>query len=91
MQKVKSSISGKYGRRRVRWCSGKEDKYFCKFNNSWTEEFNLLSQSHVNNAHAFCKVCHTDFNIGHGGENEISQHIKSQRHISAAEAQQGNT
>ncbi len=29
--------------------------YLCKFNNSWTEEYNFLSQSHVNNAHAFSK------------------------------------
>ncbi len=52
----------------------KEKKYLCKFNNSWTEEFNFLSRSHVNNAHTFCKVCRTDFNIGHGGENAISQY-----------------
>ncbi len=56
-----------------------------------TEEFNVLSRSHVNNAHTFCKVCRADFNIGHGGENAISQHIISQRYIRAAEAQKGIT
>ncbi len=34
-----------------------------EFNNSWMEELNVLSRSVVNNANAFCKVCHTDFNI----------------------------
>ncbi len=37
------------------------------------------------------KVCRTNFNIGHGGKNDISQHIKSQWYIRAAEAQKGNT
>ncbi len=69
----------------------KKNKYLCKFNNSWTEEFNVLSQSHVNNSHTFCKVFRTDFNIGHGGENAISQHIISQWYIRAAEAQKGST
>ncbi len=54
----------------------KKNKHLFKFNNSWTEELNVLSQSHVNNAHTFCKVLKSDFNIGHDGENAISQHIQ---------------
>ncbi len=45
----------------------KKKLYLCTFNNSWTEEFNFLSRS----PHLF-KVCRTDFNIGHGGKNNIS-------------------
>ncbi len=63
MQEVGYSISGGHGRRRGRCCSGEEKKHLCKFNNSWPEELNVLSQSHVNNAHTFCKVCRTDFFI----------------------------
>ncbi len=63
----------------------------CEFNNSWAEELNVLSRSHVNNTHTFCKVCRTDFNIGHGGENAISQYIISQRYMNASEAQKGST
>ncbi len=32
-----------------------KNKYLCKFNNSWTEECNVLSRSHVNNATPFVK------------------------------------
>ncbi len=66
-------------------------KYLCKLNNSWTEELNFLSRSHVNNAPTVCKVCRTDFNIGYVGENAIFQHIKSQRDIHTVEVQKSST
>ncbi len=59
---------GRNGRRRVRWCTDEEKKYLCKFNNSWIEEYHFLSRSYVNNAHDFCKVCCTNFNIEHSGK-----------------------
>jgi len=34
----------------------------------------------MDNAHSFCKVCRSDFNIGHGGKMYVTQHIKSQWH-----------
>ncbi len=68
-------------------------RYQNKVNLTTAGQKNLifLPRSHVNNALTFCNVCRTDFNIGHGGKNDISQHIKSQRYIRTAEAQKGNT
>ncbi|KAF0032222.1 hypothetical protein F2P81_014512 [Scophthalmus maximus] len=45
--------------------------------------------SHIDDLHAFCKVCRIDFNVAHGGKNDISQHIKTQRHHRAEEAHEG--
>lgn len=67
----------------------KKVKYVCRFKSSWTEEFPSIIQSHVDSNHAFCKACRVDFNIGHGGKDDVSQHVKSQRHVPAAEAQRG--
>lgn len=48
-----------------------------KFDNSWMEEFNSISWSHMDNhAHAFCRLCRTDFIIRHDGKSDITQHIK---------------
>src|SRR4029434_818880 len=38
--------------------------------------------SHLDNSHAFYKACDVDFNIGHGGKNDVRQPVKSQKHIS---------
>ena len=67
----------------------KKVKYVCKFKFCGTEEFPCISNSHLDNSHAFCKACRIDFNIGHGGKNDVRQHVKSQKHIRAAEAQKG--
>ena len=67
----------------------KKVKYMCTFKSCWTKEFEGISNSHLNNSHAFCKACRDNFNIGHGGRNDVCQHLKSQKHVRAAEAQKG--
>ena len=54
----------------------KKAKYVCEFKSCWTEEFPYISNSHLDNSHAFCKACRIDFNIGHGGKNDVRQHIR---------------
>src|SRR4029434_2456378 len=61
----------------------KKAKYVCECKSSWTEEFPYISNSHLDNSHAFCKACRIYFNIGHGGKNDVRQHIRD------AEAQKG--
>ena len=42
--------------------------------------------------HAYRSVtlsCRVEFNIGHSGKNDVGQHVQSQKHIRAAEAQKG--
>ena len=67
----------------------KKVKYVCKFKSCWTEEFPCISNSHLDNSHAFCKACRIDFNIEHDGKNDVRKHVKSQKHVRSAEAQKG--
>src|SRR4029434_6083643 len=54
----------------------KKVKYLSKFKSGWTEEFPCISNSHLDNSHAFCKACPIDFNIGHGSKNDVRQHVR---------------
>ena len=67
----------------------KKIKYMCTFKSEWTKEYDSISNSHLDNSHAFCKACRVDFNIGHGGKNDVRQHLKSLKHVRAAGAQKG--
>ena len=67
----------------------KKSKCSCKFQQCWAQQFTCILPSHINNLHAFCKVCRIDFNVAYGGENDITQHIKTQRHHRAEEAHKG--
>ena len=69
----------------------KKIKYMCRptFKSEWTKEYDSISNSHLDNSHAFCKACRVDFNIGHGGKNDVRQHLKSLKHVRAAGAQKG--
>jgi hypothetical protein len=49
----------------------KKKKYLVKFKDSWIEKFNFIRKSFKGENFASCSVCRCDFNIGHGGENDI--------------------
>ncbi len=88
--KVGSGISGRHGRRRVGGDPAKK-KINIGVNLTTAGWKNLISCLEA--AHTFCKVCRTDFNIGHGGKNDIYYFsiLNHMRYIRAAEAQKGST
>ncbi|XP_072173823.1 uncharacterized protein [Diadema setosum] len=50
-----------------------------KFKKEYAQQF-PVSTSSLGDYHAFCTVCSVDFNISHGGINDIQKHIKSNKH-----------
>lgn len=65
----------------------KKAKTLCKYKNTWEEGCLYITKSNVSQNHAFCKICRTDFSIGHGGKTDVSQHEKTNKHKRAQEAQ----
>jgi len=57
-------------------------KRLCTFQDSWLTQTDCIKRSRVSNTHAFCEPCRSDFSIGHGGQHDITKHLKSEKHRS---------
>lgn len=51
-----------------------------KFKRVWLTEFAFLKQDSKDDGKAFCTFCNSSFGIIHGGKNDITAHIKTDRH-----------
>ena len=56
------------------------------FKIKWTEEHPCMKASRKGENHAFCEVCRTDFSISHGGLNDVTHHVNTEKHKSNAKA-----
>ena len=54
----------------------------CVFNESLRSKFPFISKT-KSDSDVRCEKCQSDFSIGHGGINDITRHLVSQRHKSA--------
>ena len=46
----------------------------------------LTCSSGHHRKHAFCEICRSDISIGHSGNYDVTRHIKTSKHESAARA-----
>lgn len=60
--------------------NAKRPKRLVKFNKNWSKSFNWLEGGKNEHA-AKCTICSINFKIGHGGENDVRKHSKTQQHI----------
>ena len=51
-----------------------------KLNDNYTVIFKFVKASRKGENFAFCKLCNSDFTIGHGGAHDIRQHEKANKH-----------
>ncbi|XP_043925623.1 uncharacterized protein LOC122800181 [Protopterus annectens] len=57
------------------------------FQAAWKMSFDWLSESKVGQGYAFCKVCHCNISIGHGGRHDLHRHMETEKHkINAKQA-----
>jgi len=64
----------------------KKRKYFSKFQNSWTRDFQGIGKSSKGEAYAFCILCDTHISVAHGGKNDLSRHVSRASHITIAKS-----
>ena len=50
----------------------------CKYQQEW--KTNRISPSSRGNSYAHCEYCNADFNIGHGGLNDVKKHLATTKH-----------
>jgi len=50
------------------------------FIDQYSVDFPGMKKSMLGNQHALCTVCRADINISHGGANDITKHMKSDKH-----------
>ena len=60
--------------------SMKRPKRLCHFDDSWPKEFKGIKKSSLGDTFACCVLCNSDFSIGHGGQNDVTAHVKGKRH-----------
>ena len=58
-------------------------KYDHKFKAEYADEFKCVTCSAFRVTFAFCKLCRTDVNIAHGGQDDIRNHSLHWHHLSA--------
>ena len=68
----------------------KKSKYLVSFNAEWSSSYVCIQKSRKGGNSAFCSICHCDFGIGHGGENDIKRHISTPKYKSFVTAQASN-
>ena len=58
-----------------------------KFKESYSKDFDFVLKSKNGDSFAFCRVCRRDFNISHGGKNDITKHETTQKHQSSTKGE----
>jgi len=63
-------------------------RYDNKFQTTWTTTHRhvFIKASRKGEKHAFCEICRSDISIGHAGYYDVTRHIKTSKHESAARA-----
>ncbi|KAG8590542.1 hypothetical protein GDO81_006790 [Engystomops pustulosus] len=64
----------------------KKAKRLSHFKDAWMKEHPFLKKSRRGNSFAFCELCAADFSVGHGGYNDITRHIATDKHGGSAKA-----
>ena len=67
----------------------KKNKYFVKFNNSCCNKFKFIQKSRNGEGFALHAVFGGDFNVAHGGENDINRQKDTLKHEGYVDAAQG--
>lgn len=57
----------------------KRTKREATFNPLWKDKYSWLSECH-DNTKAKCNICICEISVSHGGENDISKHLRSEKH-----------
>lgn len=71
--------------------AGKPKKqYFQVFRESYSQDFPCILKSSKGQKFAFCSTCRCDFNIAHGGRNDISNHVKCSKHVTNLQSVEQN-
>lgn len=60
---------------------GKKKQYFQVFREEYTRNFPCILKSDKGQHFVFCSICRCDINIGHGGRNDITNHLKCTKHV----------
>ena len=61
-----------------------------KFKPEYKERFPFVIKSDRDDFTARCTICMSDFSIAHGGENDITKHMKTAKHKKATESSTTN-
>lgn len=61
--------------------SSKKQRYDCKYNKLWEQNYSFVKPSKVGATHALCTICKLDFKITHGGANDLKYHSKTKGHF----------
>ena len=67
----------------------KSVKYDCKYNKEWEKMHSFIKPSKLGDLHAFCSYCNCDIKVSHGGKNDITHHVKSDKHKKAERSVKG--
>ena len=61
-------------------------KRLCAYNKSWEEKFTWVKPISDAPMKAFCNLGRREFSISHGGEQDLTQHVATEIHEKAAQA-----
>lgn len=61
-------------------------KRACKFTDDLQKEYPFIKKSRLlADTHVYCKQCNSEFSLVHGGKNDISRHLLSEKHKKAVQ------
>ena len=58
-------------------------KRLCSYNKQWEAKKTWVKPVSGDSTKAFCTLCRREFSIGHGGENDLTQHASTEMHKKA--------
>ena len=64
----------------------KKKKYSSKYLASFHEEWPCIRKSSLDEFHAFCTLCSTDFSVKSGGKNDVKRHVAKKKHQEIAKS-----
>ena len=67
----------------------KKKKYLVNFNTKWSDKHSFIKQLRKGDTFAFCEFCHSNFSVGHGGENNVNKYIATPKHREYYDATKG--
>uniref|UniRef100_A0A8C6LFC2 Uncharacterized protein n=1 Tax=Nothobranchius furzeri TaxID=105023 RepID=A0A8C6LFC2_NOTFU len=61
-------------------------KRLCRYKKEWEVKQTWIKPVSSNTTKAFCTLCRREFSVGHGGENDLTQHAATDMHKKAKQA-----
>lgn len=65
--------------------------YKCKFNTIWQSEFPCVQPTKGDPHSFYCSVCEKSLTCHHSGKADVTEHLKTQRHLDKAKAKEAES